>query len=126
LYNGRLQDGAENLAEYLTDKRTSHFICLPEARGAGGRPGAPAQADWTAYQEAFNAKCDDPECGYPDELNVKGWQRQADVQRWLVGLTKRDGATNREGKPFDPKDTTIKNHAREFMVTYRNSKGTNS
>jgi hypothetical protein len=73
------------------------------SKAAGGRT---PKADWDAYFEAFLAKCEAD--GVPDKLNVEGWQKQADVERYLEELCERDGT--RVGT------TTIRDHAREFLV----------
>jgi hypothetical protein len=71
--------------------------------GVGGRP---PKADWEAYWEVFAKKCSEE--GNPDKLNVKGWQTQADVVRFLSELVARDNA--------DVEERTIREYARNFML----------
>ena len=78
---------------------------LPSAKFKKKR-GAPAKADWPAYHEAFQKEVE--KRGGPDPLNMKGWQRQADVERWLIGLAARDGV--------DISETTARTHARALLL----------
>lgn len=110
-YDGRWNDGAQNLAEYLVDKGTSRFICRAESQATASEPGAPFKYQKPELQKAFNQYCDT--VGFPSLNNEKGWQRKADVQRWLVGQIEK-----LEGIKADPLETTIKTYAGDFMREY--------
>lgn len=123
--------GAELHAALLSDRPPeptpqwlNHPIPVNLEQVSSSKRGPRMRADWDAYQEAFNEKCNKD--GYPNSLNDDTWQRKADVQDWLAKLTKRDGYTNRKGECFDKNDTIIKKHAGEFMDKYLKSRGTNS
>ncbi|MCV0395921.1 MAG: hypothetical protein K5872_06655 [Rhizobiaceae bacterium] len=74
--------------------------------GAGNnKGGAPAKADWPAIEEAFQREVQ--ERGLPDALNEHGWQRQADVERWIADILVREGV--------EVSETTRKNYARQFL-----------
>jgi hypothetical protein len=108
-YDGRWQDGAENLAEYLTDRCTSRFIRYPAAKTTvGGRPGAPAKYEKEDLRKRFIEYC--KKVGFPSKTNERGWRTQADVQRWLV-----EQIAELEGREADYSSTAIKTYAREFM-----------
>ena len=72
----------------------------------GRKPGA----DWDAYFLAFEAKVKAD--GYPDALNVEGWNKQADVERWLAEQAARDHCS--------PASSTIRRHAKTFLAKVRN------
>ncbi|MBQ0707438.1 hypothetical protein [Ochrobactrum sp. AP1BH01-1] len=110
-YDGRWNDGAQNLGEYLIDKSTSRFIRRAASQATAGEPGAPPKYQKPELQKAFNRYCDT--VGFPSLNNEKGWQRQADVQRWLVVQIEE-----LEGIKADPRDTAIKTYARDFMREY--------
>ena len=75
-YNGRWQDGGENLAEYLTDRGTSHYVRFTAASTTEGavaqlkqpkptrKRGPKPKADWEAYRVKFFLLCRDR--GLPD------------------------------------------------------------
>jgi hypothetical protein len=69
------------------------------------RRGGVEKADWETYQRIFSEKV--AKEGYPDLQNEKGWQRQADVERWLDGLVKQDRV--------DISPSTLARHAKAFM-----------
>ncbi|WP_353644220.1 hypothetical protein [Mesorhizobium sp. WSM2239] len=73
------------------------------------RGGAPTKGDWPAIEEAFRRKVQ--ERGLPEPLNEDGWQRQADVERWIADVLAREGT--------EVSETTLKNRAREFMSRAR-------
>lgn len=75
-------------------------------RPAKKRRGGIEKADWDAYGLAFAKKVD--EDGYPDERNVKGWQRKADVERWLAELVMQDGID-------EISSSTFARHAKALM-----------
>lgn len=110
-FNGRWQDGAENLAEYLTDRGAHRFIRYAVLQATASEPGAPFKYQKPELQKAFNQYCDT--VGFPSLNNEKGWQRKADVQRWLVGQIEK-----LEGIKADPLETTIKTYAGDFMREY--------
>ena len=72
----------------------------------GRKPGA----DWDAYFLAFKAKVEAD--GYPDALNVEGWNKQADVERWLAEQAARDHCS--------PSSSTIRRHAKAFLAKVKN------
>lgn len=62
-------------------------------------------ADWVAYKLVYFDKVRTE--GQPNDDNVKGWQTQADVIRFLHDLVVRDGSS--------AEHSTLKEHAREMM-----------
>ena len=74
-----------------------------------GRRGVPPKADWSAIEEAF--RCEVAERGMPDETNVDGWQRQADVERWLGNILIRERVVVSEA--------TLRRHAKGFLSRAR-------
>lgn len=63
----------------------------PPAAGPPAKRGRRKAADWEAYFEALKTKI--AVVGYPDELNVRGWDKQADVERWVTELLEREGCS---------------------------------
>lgn len=108
--DGVWHDGAEKLAEYLTDIGTSRFIRFPapETAKVFGRPGAPTKYQKPDLWRRFEARC--KEVGFPSPDNEKGWQRQADVARWLA-----EQIEDLEGVRPDHRDNAVKSRAKEFM-----------
>jgi hypothetical protein len=76
-----------------------------------GRRGTAPKADWSAIEEAFKREV--VERGMPDETNVDGWQRQADVERWL-----RNILSSREGVE-SISESTLRRHAKGFLSRAR-------
>ena len=74
-----------------------------------GRRGTAPKADWSAIEEAF--RCEVAERGMPDETNVDGWQRQADVERWLSNILIRERVGVSEA--------TLRRHAKGFLSRAR-------
>ena len=74
-----------------------------------GRRGTRPKADWPAYEEAFRGEV--AKRGMPDETNVDGWQRQADVERWLGDILIREGV--------EVSEATLRRHARGFLSRAR-------
>lgn len=81
---------------------------VPEGGSPKDRRGGKEKADWDAYREAFAERVVTD--GFPAKTNVEGWQRQADVQRWLADLVQRDG--------YDVAASTLARHAKELMEQY--------
>jgi hypothetical protein len=75
-----------------------------------GRRGVPPKADWSAIEETF--RCKVAECGMPDETNVDGWQRQADVERWIRAILKREPVKS-------VSESTVRRHAKGFLSRAR-------
>jgi hypothetical protein len=75
------------------------------------RRGVPPKADWSAIEEAFRHEV--AKRGMPDEMNVDGWQRQADVERWIA-----DTLVRRE-RVEDVSESTVRRHARGFLSRAR-------
>jgi hypothetical protein len=75
-----------------------------------GRRGAPPKADWSAIEEAFRREV--AEHGMPDETNVDGWQRQADVERWLGDILIREDVES-------VSEATLRRHAKDFLSRAR-------
>jgi hypothetical protein len=74
-----------------------------------GRRGKPPKADWSAIEEAFRREV--AERGMPDETNVDGWQRQADVERWLGDILIRERV--------EVSESTLRRHAKGFLSRAR-------
>ncbi|MER9529586.1 hypothetical protein NKI89_07205 [Mesorhizobium sp. M0309] len=66
-------------------------------------------ADWEDYFEALKTKI--AAVGYPDELNVKGWDKQADVERWVTDLLEREGCSAGV--------STVRGYVAEFLARIR-------
>jgi hypothetical protein len=75
-----------------------------------GRRGAPPKADWSAIEEAFRHEV--AKRGMPDETNVDGWQRQADVERWLDNILIREGVESIS-------EATLRRRAKDFLSRAR-------
>jgi hypothetical protein len=70
-----------------------------------GRRGTAPKADWSAIEEAFRRVL--AERGMPDETNVDGWQRQADVERWLSDILIREHV--------EVSESTLRRRAKDFL-----------
>lgn len=101
-----LLHGSHRLFFHQEDLRSALDGSAIADRNKGG---APAKADWPAIEEAFMREV--KLRGLPDDTNVDGWQRQADVVRWIADMVQRDGD--------DVGDTTLKIRAREFLKRAR-------
>jgi hypothetical protein len=75
-----------------------------------GRRGTRPKADWSAIEEAFRREV--AKRGMPDETNVDGWQRQADVERWLGDILIREGVESIS-------ESTLRRRARGFLSRVR-------
>lgn len=71
------------------------------------KPPRKTKYDWGAYQMAYVNRV--AELGEPSLLNVDGWQDQADVARWIIGLVAEDWGG------VEPSEATAKRAARRFM-----------
>ena len=76
---------------------------------ADGR-GAPQKVDWSAIKEAFRREV--AARGMPDKTNVKGWQRQADVERWIDNKLIEKGMES-------VSESTLRIYARKFLSCAR-------
>lgn len=85
--------------------RTWPFEAVSKNRGGGVM-----KADWPEYERAFQREID--KRGFPGLDNVAGWQRQADVIRWIEGLLEIDRV------PLLG-EATLTRHAREMMEKFR-------
>ncbi|RWK36639.1 hypothetical protein [Mesorhizobium sp.] len=75
----------------------------------GGRRGRKKVADWDAYYLAFKTKI--AADGFPDELNDVGWNKQADVERWVTDLLEREG--------YSAANSTVRGHVVAFLERAR-------
>ena len=94
-----------------------HGTGAPPAHTPAARPAASAgprgrrpKADWPAIEEAFRRVL--AERGMPDETNVDGWQRQADVERWLRNILIREGVES-------VSEATLRRRANNFLSRAR-------
>lgn len=94
----------------LTSDAEPSATPAPSSTAKARRGGVP-KADWEKYEEAFAKKL--AEDGYPDETNVNGWQRQADVVRWLESLVEKDIGYDKVS------ESTLARHAKTFMNKHR-------
>lgn len=99
-----LQDEAADVLELgkWFDGECQQPVYVSAEQPPANRGGAPGKADWEAIEEAFKREV--RERGLPDSLNVDGWQRQADVERWIAAQP-----------GVDVSETTLKNRARTFL-----------
>jgi hypothetical protein len=73
------------------------------------RKGTTPKADWSAIEEAFRREV--AERGMPDETNVDGWQRLADVEQWLDNIL--------IGEDVSVSESTLRRRAKEFLSRAR-------
>jgi hypothetical protein len=64
------------------------FVAAPQP---AGRRGTAPKADWSGIEKAFRREV--AKRGMPDETNVDGWQRQADIEQWLDDILIREHVT---------------------------------
>jgi hypothetical protein len=83
------------------------FVPTPPA----DRRGMPPKANWPAIEEAFMREV--AENGVPDEENVDGWQRLADVERWIAETL------SRRRKNVTVSRSTLRRHAKAFLSRAR-------
>jgi hypothetical protein len=79
------------------------------ARKSQTKRGAKPKTDWDAIKEAFLEKVKDDD--WPNELNVVGWQTQANVEDWIMEMAARD------------KVGISKSTARRYAVKFLSLKG---
>jgi hypothetical protein len=96
---------------YVNDLET--WIARIKGKPAKKNGGAPEQFDWQAYDEQFKREV--AERGFPDPTNVKGWRRQADVERWLKDLVENDPGAERTTMS----DRTARVAAKRMMDDFR-------
>ncbi|KAB2781204.1 hypothetical protein [Brucella anthropi] len=115
-FNGRWQDGAENLAEYLTDRGTHRFIRYAVLQATGkAKAGRKPLLDVEDYRQAFEDECE-KRGGHPNPRHPDNdWRSQRDVADWLAKLAARDSIK------LDKDDTTAKKYAKELMQMGNNS-----
>jgi hypothetical protein len=102
IWTGLCFDRKQFVAAFVTDGGN-----MPAAQPTqpAGRRGTTPKADWSAIEEAFRHEVAGR--GMPDELNVDGWQRQADVERWLGDILIRE--------EVDVSEATLRRHAKGFL-----------
>lgn len=115
-FDGRWQDGAENLAEYLTDRGTHRFIRYAVLQTTGkAKAGRKPLLDVEDYRQAFEDECE-KRGGHPNPRHPDNdWRSQRDVADWLAKLAARDSIK------LDKDDTTAKKYAKELMQMGNNS-----
>jgi hypothetical protein len=86
------------------------FVAAFVTGGGNGPRGARPKADWSAIEEAFRREV--AKRGMPDETNVDGWQRQADVERWLGDILIRERVESIS-------EATLRRRARGFLSRAR-------
>lgn len=102
----RIEDvDLRTLKAWLKELTSAEPARAPAGDLTNVRRGGVEKADWEAYRQVFTEKVASD--GYPDEHNVKGWQRQADVARWLSELVQRDHV--------DVAASTLARHAKALM-----------
>jgi hypothetical protein len=74
-----------------------------------GRRGTRPKADWPAIEEAFRREV--ASRGMPDETNVDGWQRLADVERWLSNILIHERV--------EVSEATLRRRAKDFLSRAR-------
>ena len=108
IWTGLCFDRKQFVAAFVTGGGNRPPTHTPAAQRTGWR-GVPPKADWSAIEETF--RCKVAECGMPDETNVDGWQRQADVERWLSNILIRERVKVSEA--------TLRRHAKGFLSRAR-------
>jgi len=105
-------DRKQFVAAFVTGAGNGPSTHTPAARPTqpAGRRGTFPKADWSAIEEAFRREV--AERGVPDELNVDGWQRQADVERWLGNILIREGVESIS-------EATLRRRAKDFLSRAR-------
>ncbi|MEZ0019811.1 hypothetical protein [Sinorhizobium fredii] len=92
-----------SLSAWIADlKDNMPLVSKPERRGRK------AKLPWEDYYEAFAALCDVN--GFPDDKNVDGWSKQADVERWINEQAQKEKKTVSESR--------AREHASTFMKRY--------
>jgi hypothetical protein len=111
IWTGLCFDRKQLVAAFVTGGGNGPPTPTPAARPTqpAGRRGAPPKADWSAIEEAFRREV--AERGMPDETNVDGWQRQADIERWLGDILIREHV--------DVSEATLRRRAKDFLSRAR-------
>ena len=112
IWTGLCFDRKQFVAAFVTGDGNVAPTHTPAARPTqpAGRRGTAPKADWSAIEEAF--RCEVAERGMPDETNVDGWQRQADVERWLSNILIREPVKK-------VSEATLRRHAKGFLSRAR-------
>jgi hypothetical protein len=112
IWEGLCFDRKQFVAAFVTGGGNGPPIPTPAARPTqpAGRRGAPPKADWSAIEEAFRREV--AERGMPNEINVDGWQRQVDVERWLSDILIREGVES-------VSEATLRRRAKGFLSRAR-------
>ena len=112
IWTGLCFDRKQFVAAFVTGDGNVAPTHTPAAQPTqpAGRRGAPPKADWSAIEEAFRREV--AERGMPDETNVDGWQRQADVERWLSNILIREPVKK-------VSEATLRRHAKGFLSRAR-------
>jgi hypothetical protein len=111
IWTGLCFDRKQFVAAFVTGGGNGPPTQTPAAQPTqpAGRRGTAPKADWSAIEEAFRREV--AERGMPDETNVDGWQRQADVERWLSNILIRERVKVSEA--------TLRRHAKGFLSRAR-------
>jgi hypothetical protein len=112
IWTGLCFDRKQFVAASVTGGGSGPPTHTPAARPTqpAGRRGTRPKADWPAIEEAFRREV--AERGMPDEINVDGWQRQADVERWLGDILSREGVES-------VSEATLRRRAKDFLSRAR-------
>lgn len=112
LFDGHFQDAGENLAGYLTDRLTSHFIRFAAAKttevGAGparkkSKGGRKAAADWDAHKPAFVERCAGG--NLPDDPG-NDWGSKENAIQWLIERVNADEVVKSKRTREEPYEAT--------------------
>jgi hypothetical protein len=111
IWTGLCFDRKQFVAAFVTGGGNGPPTHTPAARPTqpAGRRGTAPKADWSAIEEAFRREV--AERGMPDETNVDGWQRQADVERWLSDILIRERV--------EVSEATLRRRAKDFLSRAR-------
>jgi hypothetical protein len=112
IWIGLCFDRKQFVAAFVTGAGNGPSTHTPAARPTqpAGRRGTAPKADWSAIEEAFRREV--AERGMPDETNVDGWQRQADVERWIRAILKREPVKS-------VSESTARRYAKGFLSRAR-------
>jgi hypothetical protein len=112
IWTGLCFNRKQFVAAFVTGGGNRPPTHTPAARPTqpAGRRGTLPKADWSAIEEAFRREV--AERGMPDELNVDGWQLQADVERWLDKILIREGVES-------VSEATLRRRAKDFLSRAR-------
>ena len=112
IWEGLCFDRKQFVAAFVTGDGNVAPTHTPAARPTqpAGRRGTAPKADWSAIEEAFRREV--AARGMPDKTKVKGWQRQADVERWIDNKLIEKGMES-------VSESTLRIYARKFLSCAR-------